>query len=71
MTIEELRESSDLHSIIKFLSQKNNIRVDSKEWAEEYEKLIAILYKVGELTEQSVDSIIARLDRIDSEFGVY
>ncbi|MBP3708263.1 MAG: hypothetical protein J6J36_06625 [Clostridia bacterium] len=71
MSLEELRDSSDLHSIVKFISQKNDIRVDSQEWQVEYERLIALLYAVGKLTEQSVDSIIARLDRIDSEFGVY
>ena len=37
-----------------------------KEWVEEYEKLIAILYAVGNLTEQSVEKIIQKLDEIDS-----
>ena len=65
MGVEDLQNNCTLHSILRVLSQKN-IGINSKEWIEEYEKLIAILYAVGNLTEQSVEKIIQKLDKIDS-----
>ena len=65
MKVEDLQDNCTLHSILRVLSQEN-IGINSKEWVEEYEKLIAILYAVGNLTEQSVEKIIQKLDEIDS-----
>lgn len=45
--------------------------IDTREWAEAYEKLIDCLQAVGEITEEgaAAERMIAMLDKIDTQEG--
>lgn len=43
--------------------------VDGEEWSKAYDRLIRLLYSVSTLTEEKVEKIIEKLDRIDSQDG--
>lgn len=49
-----------LHEILNDLAGKK-LEIDSKEWIENYEKLVSIVGKVGILTKQSTEKMVQKL----------
>lgn len=62
----------DLNSILEFLEHKK-IKVNSEDWNKAYSDLVELLYAVGNLTEKTkeINTIIDKLDKIDSSKGEY
>lgn len=55
--------------LIAFCGLPYGAPVDGPEWDKAYNALTRMLYSISTLTEESVDNIVEKLDRIDSQDG--
>lgn len=60
-----------LHELLNKVNGKEITKIGGKTWYKVYDKLVDIIYALGEFTNLNLENIIALMDEIDTNRDLY